>query len=174
MTAGKITLFLAISASIKLLSAQDDPESVVLIRQDLENVQSAQKNFESALTEALAFDIDKARDMPSSSSPEERHEAFIKVMIRNGTLLHDANRYLQASSQWKEDLQRVGWASRPEQQTLIAQIDKLDACARAAVEYGKAVVAFADALKSGESGEAELKRVPQARKRLVDSMAAPK
>src|SRR6266550_6972957 len=111
MTAGKVTIVLAIAASIKLLSAQDEAldkqtlRSLSVLKQalknlepELNNLEPAQTNFESALTGALSLDLDKMRDMPSSSSPEERHKAFVEVMIRNGRLSHDAIKYLQAST----------------------------------------------------------------------------
>jgi hypothetical protein len=46
-------------------------------------VKQAQNVFMSALTEALGFDLDKALDTPSSSSPEERHEAFVKIFKKH-------------------------------------------------------------------------------------------
>jgi hypothetical protein len=185
MTAGKITIVLAIAASIKLLSAQDEAldkqtlRSLSVLKQtlknlepELKNLEPGQRNFESALTGALSLDLDRVRNMPSSSSPEERHKAFVEVMIRNGTLSHDAIKYLQASTEWRQELLRGGWSARAEDQTVMAGLIKVDACALAAVAYTKTVSAYGDALRNGQTGEAELQRVPAARKRLLDAMAA--
>ncbi len=93
-------------------------------------------------------------------------------MIRNGRLSHDAIKYLQASTEWREELLRGSWSGRAEDQTVIAGLIKVDACALAAVAYTKTVSAYADALRNGQTGEAELKGVPAARKRLLDAMDA--
>lgn len=134
-------------------------------------VKKAQDVFVSALTDALSSQARLSEIFESNPREDSRElgEALIELRKRLWKMEHYANKYLKTSARWKQVVLHSDWARRADnQRILVGEVDKSDACARAAVDYGEA----ADASFAPESGEAETKRLVAARKRLLDSMAA--
>ena len=174
MAAGKITIVLAISASITVLSAQDEAvdkqnvQSLVAVMRAEENLLSAMKKLKSSVDAAVLFDKEKGLAILSATSAGEKDVAIVEVAGQKTQLLHDANAYVEASAQCRQEILRAGCANLPDEQKIIAGMDKLDACAAAVVDYTKALSAFVDARKSGQTGDAELENILATRKRFVD------
>jgi hypothetical protein len=171
MKSQKLTAALTILAFAQLFIAQhaltNDEANDYISR-----LQQAEKELRSSAGAALSPDVEKSLAPSADTSREQNHEAFINALVRVQRLWHDGSVYLKASAAWKEHaLAGESAVNKADTQVLLARVEKTELTAHAAIDYAKAVVSFADALRSGQSGKSELQQVPEARKKPLEILS---